>query len=116
MQRCQYTSMWEPPKMPEEKQRQIANYKFHLDVPFRREDNQVEVIERPARRTAPPGKAHVPTVAPYLQGFQPGPPLPATKDSANPNTAPTSLWSLPEEKKAPLPFESSGDPVLDSLR
>ena len=52
-------------------------------------------------------------VAPYLQGALPGPPVP---EPAFPQQA-TALWTIDEKDKPVIQqVESSGDPILDSLR
>jgi hypothetical protein len=52
------------------------------------------------------------TVAPWAYGGHQADPI--VKKIQPPK--PTSLWNVPPEKKKPLPFTSSGDPILDNLR
>lgn len=99
-----YRSLWAEDPIPAARLEQIRSYK--IDTPFQTEDNVLPP------EALPPVK-YTPTVAPYLQGAQPGPPVP---EPAFPQPA-TALWTISEEDKPKMvAAESSGDPILDSLR
>ena len=103
-----YKAIWAEEEMSEARKAQLAAYK--METPFSTDRDDATAA---ASVTLPAKSNYVPTVAPYLQGAMAAPPV-APPSHPQP---PTSLWTVNEAdlpKKAEL--ESSGDPILDSLR
>ncbi len=105
----EYHSMFEVPPLSAEKQAQIDNYS--MNPPFRTSYNIVEEDKKTAKKLAP-GK-NPPTRQPWTYGSLPADPVPM-KIMEKP---PTALWTVaPDPNKKKDVMESSGDPILDSLR
>lgn len=99
-----FTALWEPPPMTAEKIEQLANYTF--DPPFQCEFNKT-VDPAPPNR----GIKQEITMAPFLYGSMKGPPAPTP-----PPREPNNLWDNPSSARVEDTVESSGDPILDSVR
>jgi hypothetical protein len=105
----EYHSMFEVPKLSAAKQQQIDDYT--MNPPFRTSYNIVEEPLKTQRKLAP-GK-NPPTRQPWTYGSLPSDPVPM-KIHEKP---PTALWTVdPRDAKKKEVIESSGDPILDSLR
>lgn len=107
-----YQSMFEVPPLTAKQQAQIDEYE--MNPPFQCDYNKVEETKRTAKKLAP-GK-NPPTRQPWTYGTLPADPVPK-KIFEQP---PTQLWSISQSdqlnKKQVTEMESSGDPILDSLR
>lgn len=103
-----YVPMWEPKQMTPKQLEMLK--KYQLVTPYERQSGASKVESRKVSNV----KKTPATIAPWLQGQQEGPPPPST---LAPNK-PTALWDTQQNNsKAPsMTIESSGDPVLDSLR
>lgn len=99
-----YRSLWAEDEMSEARKKQLAEYK--MDAPFSTSVNETLLVPnvKPLHYT--------PTFPPYLQGTLSAPPIPVPSHKQRT----TSLWdSANSDVKKPT-LESSGDPILDSLR
>jgi hypothetical protein len=103
-----YETMWEPVHLSQKKVEQIANYEYN--PPYRCEFNGI--AEKHARNKKMIGGHNKSTIAPWQHGSQPGPPVPKNVFER----PATSLWERPKQDPAQTAIESSGDPILDSLR
>lgn len=106
-----YTSLWEPPKMSQERLNQIKNYSAGENCPFLREDNYKKPDDRPTRR---PLAKQTKTIPPWAQGTLPGAPI-MKNTFQRPQT---SLWDVPKTTTSNInnPLGTSDDPVLNSLK
>jgi hypothetical protein len=103
-----FETLWEPVPMSQKRIDQLNAYEYN--PPYRCEFNGIP--ERHARnKKLIPGHNN-PTLAPWQHGSQPGPPPPKgyTQRPA------TALWDKPKPSENDNKLESSGDPILDSLR
>lgn len=104
----QYKTLWEPVPMTQRQVEQLAAYEYN--PPYRCEFNGIP--EKHARnRKFIPGHNNS-TIPPWAQGAQPGPPPPKNMYQR----PATSLWEKPKPNPKANAIESSGDPILDSLR
>lgn len=105
----QFHPLWEPQEMSEKRKEQLRNYEYN--PPYRCEFNQIKIHKKRNKRIFP--QYNNKTISPWAQGALPGAPV-----SSNHHDPPkTVLWDAPpQSSQALLPFESSGDPILDSLR
>ncbi len=104
----EYHSMFEVPELSAAKQKQIDEYT--INPPFRCSYNVVPEDTKTQKKLAP--DKNPPTRQPWTYGSLPADPVPI-KVMERP---PTALWSMPPEDKKKVQMESSGDPILDSLR
>jgi len=103
-----YKAIWAEEEMSEARKAQLAAYK--IETPFSTDRDDASAA---ASVTLPAKSNYVPTVAPYLQGAMAAPPI---APPSHPQPA-TSLWTVNEADLLKKPeLESSGDPILDSLR
>jgi hypothetical protein len=106
-----FDSLFEVPELPENKKKQLAEYKY--DPPFNCGFNAVQENKKPAKRFDP--NANPKTRDPWAYGSLPSDPI-QKKIFERPVTA---LWNTPQEDnnaKAAANMVSSGDPILDNLR
>lgn len=100
-----FESLFAPLEMSKEKKEQLANYVYN--PPYQVAYNTLPDSTNKTKRMTP-RKA---TTAPWTYGSMAGPPMPAP-----PERQPHNIWEVPTEPAKIIQVESSGDPVLDSLR
>mmetsp|Transcript_9390 Transcript_9390/g.13004 ORF Transcript_9390/g.13004 Transcript_9390/m.13004 type:complete len:528 (+) Transcript_9390:39-1622(+) len=112
-----FTSLFEPPPLTEAQKKVIAEYQynppFNTDLVVNKEVENNKA-NRPSKKKIIAEKVGQRTRDPWTYGSLPGDPVTA-KVFEKPGTV---LWDVVPDKKAPThtTMESSGDPVLDSLR
>jgi Ca2+-binding EF-hand superfamily protein len=104
-----YKPIWDELKPTSKRLEQIAGYKYI--PPYKISGNEVEHKQYKSRKTVDGFSGHKQTLNPWEHGSEPADPI---HPPAFPKKQ-TSLWSKPEETVFSL-IESSGDPILDSLR
>lgn len=110
-QNYKFDNIFEAPPMSEKEKKKIAEYK--MNPPFNSGYNYTEEPVKTAKKIAP-GRQQT-TRRPWEYGALPGEP-PAAKPATCKPTKTTGFWPKPEATNEDLGIESSGDPILDSLR
>lgn len=104
-----YKPLWDELKPTSKRLEQIAAYKYI--PPYKISGNEIEQKQYKSRKSVEGMSGHIQTLNPWEHGAEPADPI-------HPPSFPikqTSLWSKPTETVFSL-IESSGDPILDSLR
>ena len=106
-----YKPLWEPVQMPKERIEQIESYEYC--PPYRVEFNGITDKHQHHRRLI--SGHNNKTIAPWAHGYEPA--APVTRNTFPRPT--TVLWDAvpqPQQGDESATLESSGDPILDSLR
>lgn len=109
----QYKPLWEPLELTEKQKQMISNYKIANLCPFRRDDNYIPNRAVNQRKTVNTKYDPRKSLKPWEHGKLP--PEVSSKPKIYQKPA-TSLWDVPKDEKKVHKFESSGDPILDSLK
>lgn len=105
-----FHSMFEVPPMSKKEREKIESYK--MNPPFQTDYNAAAPDNRSARKMRP--DKYSTTRKPWDYGTLPA--APAPKKSGNHAPPATALWEKAPVDESKFTIESSGDPVLDSLR
>ena len=108
----QFQSLWEPVDMTEKQKQQVANYQFHLNVPYRREDNYLPDTKISRKKLIITNNDPRHTIDPWMHGS-----IPFEQQTKKTFKQPeTILWNNYDKKDIIYPFPSCGDPIMDQLR